>query len=200
MRPYVYWIVLAIIFAIGVVAWRMRVQRALRKALHQPEPRAHSIDIGPKTARRRAQIASFGSLLELRPGAGEIRDESELPLPKAEMLDALMTELVLERDPMRQDSLAAAALVLCEFQPAVGPVPLSPLGYQMKLPTNADGMNQAELMALAQRIASNDGQDRYQILAPAVAKESDAVMNKIALAKKFADAMPREKREQLLAQ
>lgn len=115
-------------------------------------------------------IQDFGAYQERNPGVGEIRDLSNLPHSKQEILDAIYFAIVLgEDEPMRQ-SLAAGAVMLANFQEGVGPKPLTALGMSnQELQASVDLMkdlSKDERLSLSSKVASkiaeNPDRENYE--------------------------------------
>jgi hypothetical protein len=130
--------------------------------------KANPPDIGPETMKRRAQIAAFAALLEQLGGGFDIRDQAALPVPKAELLDAILIEMALETDSARTDWLASGAIFLCDFQPDVGPEPLDALGLGRRGLGAKGIVGMIGVLDFARRITFSAARKRYDELAPAV--------------------------------
>jgi hypothetical protein len=69
-----------------------------------------------------AELIQYGSL------SSEVRDEIELPFPKSTIKTSLAVKMALEADPKRREALMGIAVLLPQFQPNVGNVPIWPNG------------------------------------------------------------------------
>lgn len=138
-------------------------------------------------------ISDYGQFLEHHPTVGEIRDASDLPHPKEEILDAICLELVQEDDEQRREALKVAALSLADFQAGVGAEPLRMLGIDtddlFQAPKNDD-----ELRLMAERIASNPTQEKYETFSAMANEEITAIQAKLLAAEQMRQRMPEDKK------
>ena len=126
----------------------------LNKALGDEGTSDLMSDENRKNAKMREQILSaYGSYIENHPPALEIRDVSELPYPKEEILGAIPLEIVRESDDQRVEGLKIGAIMLANFQENVGLKPLTMLGISGSEARSAATMNESDLKNLAAKMA-----------------------------------------------
>lgn len=138
---------------------------------------------------RLSVISDYGQFLEQNAVAGEIRDASELPYPKEEILDAICVQLALENDDDRREALKVGAYCLADFQAGVGTEPLSPFGIsaeEMAHPSKSHD----ELRAMAARMANNPNQEKYETFKAKVETETAVIQAKLAAAEELRQQIP----------
>lgn len=134
------------------VAWLRFVEGGAGK----PQP---SEDNPQRLKEQRARIVNdYASHIEANPTGDEIRDIAELPHPKAAILDALLAEIKGEEGRERREAIATCAVMLADYQPGIGKVPLTSLGIDL---SKLQGDN-ADVVALAKQIANNPDRGRYE--------------------------------------
>tara|TARA_R110002072_G_C7855126_1_gene525999 strand:- start:337 stop:1047 length:711 start_codon:yes stop_codon:yes gene_type:complete len=150
-----------------------------------------------KAEQRVKVISDYGQFLEHNPTAGEIRDATDLPHPKEEILDAICLELVREGDDNRREALKVGALTLAYFQAGVGTEPLSMLGVSVDEMANPPESDDA-LRALAARMANNPNRERYETFEALADEESTTIQAKLAAAEQLRQQMPEDKKREIL--
>lgn len=149
-------------------------------------------------AQRRIQIISdFGEFIESNPIAGEIRDASELPYSKEEILDAIFLQLVAEDDENLRSAMEAGAVMLADFQDGVGSEPLTQLGASTEQILQSTSLDE-ETIALAQKIAGNSDSEKYETFRAMVDEELDTIQAKILAAEQIREQIPLEKKRKIL--
>lgn len=170
----------------------------LNKALEGEETSDLISDENRKKAKIREKIISeYGSYIENNPLGIEIRDVSELPYPKEEILDAITLEIVRENNDQRVEALKACAGMLADFQENVGPAPVTMLGISNSELFSAARGNQSELKDLAAKIAGNPGK-KYELLKKIAEVDLVHIQSKLMAAEELRRQMPEEKKRQIL--
>lgn len=122
-----------------------------------------------EAVRPRNVIADFGDFLDQKSIVGEIRDVSELPHTKSDILDSICSELGKDQDEIVLEQLKIAALFLADFQEDVGGEPLRQLGIssaEMQQLSNSEAMD---------RIAENPTREKYEHFNKIVQQERKAI-------------------------
>ncbi len=161
------------------------------KQRHEAEAPAEVLSpAAAETAARRKMVPDFGAFLqEARFGLTDICDQSILPHPKGELLDALCLEISRTDDAVEREALKAGAIMLANYQPGVG-APLKQLGVDLAA---LDAANPREL---AHKIANNPAAGRWAAFNEKVEAELITIQAKIAAASHLAEMMtPEKKRE-----
>lgn len=149
------------------------------------EPVTYISDENRKKAKIREQIISeYGSYIEKHPPVGEIRDVSELPYPKEEILDAITLEIVWENNDQRVEAMKACAIMLADFQDNVGLKPLTMLGISTSETAMLAGVisNDSDLKDLAAKIAKNPDKEKYESLRKVADEELVNIQSKLMAA------------------
>ncbi|SBW12747.1 exported hypothetical protein [uncultured Alphaproteobacteria bacterium] len=123
-------------------------------------------------------VNDYASHVEANPTGDEIRDVAELPHPKAAILDALLAELKGEGDRERREAIATCAVMLADYQPGIGRVPLTSLGIDLSKPLG----DHVDVAALAKQIATNPNRERYQEFQAKAQEERQEILRKVAVA------------------
>ncbi len=93
---------------------------------------------------------AYGKTIEfLAPPPGGVADENKLPFPKARIKSSILL-MLKQATPEQRSVLCSGYLMLADFQPGVGD---KDTGIDFST-IDASKMNQEELLALANRIAS----------------------------------------------
>jgi hypothetical protein len=103
-----------------------------------------------------AIVRKFGVLMEATsgaPGAGSLAvfDVALLPFPKETIKGALLLCYAATPDKSQRAALGGAMVWLCQFQPNVGPAPLTTFGGALDL---ADPADKSAMLDAAHRIAA----------------------------------------------
>jgi len=103
--------------------------------------------VGPGPTERREQvIEDFKSYSEHHAIGPDIRDVSELPYPKKEILDAIKWKMVLDTtDAKSMSALSNTAILLANFQENVGSQTLTPFGMTANEMRTGDKSHDSEL-------------------------------------------------------
>lgn len=116
-----------------------------------------------------AVISDYGAYLEKHPIALEIRDEKNLPHPKATILYALIIAVShVGGTQEEREGCISSALCLANFQKGVGNYPAFPLGVDIGEFTLSE-MSSENLRRLI--LADPSGKERYEKLRPLVQDE-----------------------------
>ena len=171
----------------------------LNKAL-QDEGTSDLISVeNRKKAKIREQIISeYGSYIENHPPVGEIRDVSELPYPKEEILDAITLEIVREYNDERVEAMKACAIMLADFQENVGSKPLTMLGINTSEMLAGVTSNDSDLKNLAAKLAENPDKEKYESLRKVADEELVNIQSKLMAAEELRRQMPEAKKRQIL--
>lgn len=143
---------------------------------------------------RKQIISQYGSYIENHPPVGEIRDVSELPHPKEEILDAITLEIVRENNDQRVEALKAGAIMLANFQENVGPKPLTMLGICNSEMLAAVASSDSELKDLAVKTAEKPDKEQYESLRKIADKELVTIQIKLMAAEELRRQMAGEKK------
>jgi hypothetical protein len=150
-------------------------------------------------------ISEYGSYIENHPPNGaEIRDVSELPYPKEEILDAITLEIVRESDDHRVEIMKACALMLADFQENVGPKPLTMVGISA-----ADTISMVEVVQKDKSLldstfyrikesATDQNKEKYDSFKKIADEEFGYIKRKLIAAEELRKKMPQEKKNQIL--
>lgn len=156
-------------------------------------------DENRKKAKIREQIISeYGSYIEDHPPVGEIRDVSELPYPKEEIIDAITLEIVRENNDERIKAMKACAIMLADFQENVGPKPLTMLGISTSEMLAGVTINDSDLKNLVAKIAENPDKEKYESLRKVANEELVSIQSKLMAAEGLRRQMPEAKKRQIL--
>ncbi len=163
----------------------------LNRALESESANESMTDENRQKAERRAQVISdYGSYIERHPSAGEIRDVSELPHSKEEILDAIILEIVRENDEKRVEALKAGAIMLADFQENVGLKPLTMLGISNSDMLAGVTSDDSKLKELAEKIANNPDKEKYESFSKIVEQELVDIQSKLMAAEELRRQMP----------
>lgn len=159
------------------------------------------LDENERKAKIREQIVSeYGQYIESHPPVGEIRDVSELPYPKEEILDAITLEIVRENSDQRVEAMKACALMLAGFQEKVGPMPLRILGLSDgDLLSIASVLKKDENMLDSvidhlKEITNNVDKEKYDLFRKIADKEFEYIKKKLQAAEEIRRQMSDEKK------
>ena len=109
----------------------------------------------------RNMIADYGSLMEKHPlGPAGIADISHLPHPKDDLIAAFRVVLLVTKERPLRGQLQAAALMLAQYQPNVGPEVIVPL--RLASPAALQRMTGEEMAAAV--LAGSSDADRWEKL------------------------------------
>lgn len=172
----------------------------LNKALDDEGTSDLISDENRKKAKIREQIISeYGSYIENHPPVGEIRDVSELPYPKEEILDAITLEIVRENNDQTVAAMKACAIMLADFQENVGPKPLTMLGISTSEMLAGVTSNDSDLKKnLLAKIAENPDKEKYESLRKVADEELVNIQSKLMAAEELRRQMPEAKKRQIL--
>lgn len=149
--------------------------------------------------REREQIISeYGSYIENHPPVGEIRDVSELPYSKEQILDAITLEIVRENNDQRVEAMKACAIMLADFQENVGPKPLTMLGISTSEMLAGVPSNASDLKGLAAKITENPEKEKYEALRKVADEELINIQCKLMAAEELRRQIPEAKKRQTL--
>lgn len=162
-------------------------------------------DENRRKAKIREQIVSeYGSYIENHPPVGEIRDVSELPYPKDEILDAITLEIIRESSDQTVEAMKACAIMLADFQEKVGPMPLSILGLSdanllsmisvVKKDENALG----SMIDHLKETMNNTDKEKYDLFRKIADEEREYIKKKLMAAEELRRQMSDEKKRQIL--
>ena len=154
----------------------------------------------------REQILSeYGSYLENHPlSGGEIRDVSELPYPKEEILDAITLEIVRESDGQRVRVMEACAMMLADFQKNVGPKPLTIFGLSIHEVTSMFAKLKKDESLFDSTVhqikesATDQNQKKYDLFKKIVDDDYEYIKTKLMVAEDLRSKMPQKKKDQIL--
>lgn len=152
-----------------------------------------------KDTKRREQIISeYGSYIENHPPLGDIRDVSELPYPKEEILDAIALEIVRENNDQRVGILKACAIMLADFQENVGPRSLTIFGFSgaetlsMFAAVKKDESLLNNIIDRVKETANGPDKDKYASFRKIADEELKYIKSKLMAAEKLRRQMPEE--------
>ncbi|MCX5813609.1 MAG: hypothetical protein NT178_13845 [Proteobacteria bacterium] len=153
-----------------------------------------------KDAKRREQIISeYGSYLENHPwNGGEIRDVSNLPYPKKDILEAITSEMVQESNSQRVEVMKACAMMLADFQENVGPKPLTMFGLSstdilsmLSAVKKDEGVLDGTIDRLKE-IATNQNKEKYDSFRKIADEELEHIKKKLMVAEELRKQIPEE--------
>jgi len=171
----------------------------LNKALEDDGSSDLISDETRKKAKIREQIISeYGAYIANHPPVEEIRDVSELPYPKKDILDAITLEIVRENNDQRVEALKAYAIMLAVFQENVGPKPLTMLGISTSEMLRGVTGKDSDLKNLAAKIAENPDRERYESLRKVADEELVNIQSKLMASEELRRQMPEAKKRQIL--
>lgn len=163
----------------------VRLNRALEEEAHYS-----ALDENRRGVNKRNQIVSdYGIYLENNPLAGEIRDVSELPHPKNEILDAITREIAEEDDRQRREALKAAAFLLADFQEGVGSKPLTALGLSHSEMSDVKTMNNDERKKFLTKMSNYAEKEKYASFKEKADKEINEIRAKLLTAEEVNNKM-----------
>ncbi len=162
----------------------------LNKAREQGQTRDGMSDEGKEKAEIRKQIISeYGYYIATHPLGVEIRDVSELPYPKQEILDAITQEIVQEIDDKKVDDMIICGMALADFQDNVGPKPLRMWGSDIsELDATSDVNDQVRLKT------NTPVDEKYLALLKISTEETTRIYKKLMAAKELRRQMPETKK------
>lgn len=157
-----------------------RKGRRIRESKEADE-RAQRDRVDDMLTRSTAIVREFGAFMEAKSGVGgadptAVYDVASLPYPKETIKSALMLGYVSTSDHRHRAALGGAMAWLCQFQPNVGPTPVSSFGGALDRAYPAD---QTAMLDAARRIAAwGDSPDygRWQQLNAIVEAEMAGVV------------------------
>ena len=125
-------------------------------------------------------MADYGEYLERNPVTLEIVDETALPHKKADILNAILLGLLVQKDPGLRQAMISTALTLANFQPNIGKKPLHRHGIDF---TNLNmNVPPPELLAAKFAAADDENKARYEALRPLIQKEVVEIGERIRIA------------------
>ncbi len=141
---------------------------------------------------RKQIISEYGYYIATHPLGVEIRDVSELPYPKQEILDALTLEIALENDDKRVSAMIICGMALAKFQDNVGPKPLQMWGSDISELEELKATSDIDKVSL---IMSNFlANEKYFSLCEIASEERASIYKKLMAAKELRRQMPETKR------
>ena len=143
-----------------------------------PAPAPLSVVYGDN--RRKRIIRALQSYMINRKTVSEIRDESELPYSKNDILDAISLEILHEEDDQKVEYLKATAAFLADFQKNVGPVPLTLLGISDSAMLEIDMQKLGDLHDPLTRIELNPDKEKYKLLREMADNELAYILHRLA--------------------
>jgi hypothetical protein len=140
-----------------------------RRSRSAPSPEA-SRDLEAAAKAVAKIIDDYGDFLERNPVPLGLLlvDETELPYPKKTILTAICVALRVQTNPDIRAGLISCAMVLANFQPGVGKIPLHPWGVEVT-PNDINTLSTEALMAKV--VSHPAAKARYDDLMPAVKNE-----------------------------
>jgi hypothetical protein len=150
-------------------------------------------------------ISEYGSYLENHPLNGiEIRDVSELPYPKEEILDAITLEIVREGDDQRVRIMEVCAMMLADFQENVGPKSLTIFGLSgadmisMFAALKKDESLFDNTIHRIKESATDQSQEENDSFKKLADEEFEYIKRKLMVAEELRGKMSQEKKDQIL--
>jgi hypothetical protein len=157
--------------------------------------------------RRELIISEYGNYIEHNPPVGDIRDISELPFPKEEILDAIVLEIVRENNDVRVESMKACAFMLSDFQENVGPTSLTIFGlsgdemlsiFSMFTSVKKDEGLLGDMIYRLKEAASDSAKEKYDSFRKLADEELEYIKCKLMAAEELRRQMPEEKKRRIL--
>lgn len=135
-------------------------------------------------------ISDFGSMIENEKEPMAIKDISFLPHQKEKIVDAIFQEYVLQYEEYTLELLKTGLILISDFQPGVGPTPLTQLGISFEdlKPKNSDDeFDHEEFRRDVRRISSNPTKAKYEHFHAIAEVELESYLKKIELLDKIKD-------------
>lgn len=152
-----------------------------------------------KKAKIREKIVSeYGRYIEEHPMVGEIRDVSELPYTKENILDAIALTILLENDDQQVEAMKACAIMLADFQENVGPKPITMLNASSAEMIAGVTGNDSDLENLVNKITENPNKEKYESFKKVADEELVKIKCKLMAAEELRVQMPEAKKRQIL--